>query len=107
MFLCHPISIKHEYDVINQETIIFNQQSSSGSLIYFALQMFWQLKQGSTLADIDYPDLCIFIFKENCTFMEEKDNPVEKANIDEEELDGIEIYVILNFEKLPRTVLIG
>ena len=39
--------------------------------------------------------------------MEEKDNPVEKANIDEEELDGIEIYVILNFEKLPRTVLIG
>ena len=54
--------------------------------------------QGSTLADIDYPDLCIFIFKENCTFMEEKDNPVEKVNKAEEELDGIEIYVILNFE---------
>ena len=25
MFLCHPIRIKHEYKVTNQETIIFNQ----------------------------------------------------------------------------------
>ena len=25
MFLCHPVRIKHEYKVTNQETIIFNQ----------------------------------------------------------------------------------
>ena len=32
------------------------------------------------------------------------DNPIEKIVIDEEELDGIEIDNILNFEKLPRLV---
>ena len=39
-------------------------------------------------------------------FKEEKNNPVEKVVIDEEELDGIEINGILNLENLPRTVFI-
>ena len=47
-----------------------------------------------------------FIFKVNYVFIEEKDNPVEKVVIDEEELDGIEINRILNLENLPRTVFI-
>ena len=38
--------------------------------------------------------------------MKEKDNPVEKVVIDEEELDGIEIDGISNLENLPRTVFI-
>ena len=37
--------------------------------------------------------------------MEEKNNPVQKV-IDEEELDGIAIDNILNWENLPRTVFI-
>ena len=53
-------------------------------------------------ADIDYPDFSVFIFKVNWVFME------GKVDIDdEEELDGIEIYGILNLENLPRTVFIG
>ena len=39
--------------------------------------------------------------------MEEKGNPVENVVIDEEVLDGIEIYGILNFENLLRTVFIS
>ena len=38
--------------------------------------------------------------------MEVKDNHVEKVVIDEEELDSIEKDGILNFENLPRIVLI-
>ena len=38
--------------------------------------------------------------------MEEKANPVKKVVIDEEELYGIEMDGILNFENLPRTVFI-
>ena len=38
--------------------------------------------------------------------MEEKDNLVEKVIIDEEELDDVEIYRILNLKNLPRTVFI-
>ena len=34
--------------------------------------------QAFTLADIDFSDFSIFIFKVNEVFMEEKDNPVEK-----------------------------
>ena len=60
--------------------------------------------QGSTFADVDFSNFSIFIFKANRVFMEEKDNPVEKVNTDKEELDGIEIDCILNFEDLPRTV---
>ena len=63
--------------------------------------------QDSTIAHIDYPDFFIFIFKVNQVFMEEKDNPVENVAIDEEERDGIEIYGILNFENLLRTVFIS
>ena len=39
--------------------------------------------------------------------MEEKDNPVEKVVIEEEELDGIETYDIFNLGNLPRTVFVG
>ena len=60
--------------------------------------------QGSTFADVDFSNFSVFIFKADHVFMEEKDNPVEKVNIDKEELDGIEIDCILNFEDLPRTV---
>ena len=103
-----------------RKLLFLTSQSSSGSLIYFALQMFWQLKneiyvniakrnkmQDSTLAHIDYPDFSVFIFKVNWSFMEVKDNPVENVVIDEEEHDGIEIYGILNLDNLPRTVFIG
>ena len=55
--------------------------------------------QDSTLADIDYPDFSIFIFKVNCVLMEEKDNPVERV--------VTEISCILNLENLPRTVFVG
>ena len=58
------------------------------------------------LADINYPDFSFFLFKVHCAFMEEKDNPVEKVIIDEEELDDIKIYGILNLENLPTTVFI-
>ena len=61
--------------------------------------------QDSTFADINFSDFSIFIFKVNCVFMEETDNPVEKVVIDDEELDGIEIDGI-NFENLPSSVLI-
>ena len=62
--------------------------------------------QGSTLADIDYPDFSFFIFKVYCTFMEEKDNSVQKVVIDKGELDDIKIFGILGLENLPRAVLI-
>ena len=39
--------------------------------------------------------------------MEEKDNPVNKVVIYEEELDGIEIYGILDLEDLPGAAFIG
>ena len=39
--------------------------------------------------------------------MEEKDNPIEKVVIDEEELEGFELIGILNLENLPRTVFIN
>ena len=57
--------------------------------------------QDATQADIDYPDFSNFILKVDCAFME------KKVVIDEEELDGIEIYGILNLENLPRTAFIG
>ena len=44
----------------------------------------------------DFSDFSSFIFKVSHVFTEEKDNPVEKAVIDVEELDGIEIDGILN-----------
>ena len=103
-----------------RKLLFLTNQSSSDSLIYFALQMFSQLKReiyanmaernkmkDSTLAYIDHPDLFIFIFKVNWAFMEEKDNPVESVAIDEEEQYDIEIYCLLNLENLPRTVFIG
>ena len=64
--------------------------------------------QVSTFADIDYPDFSIFISKVHCAFMAEKENPVEKFVIDEEELDGIDIYIysISNLRNIPRTVFI-
>ena len=102
-----------------RKLLFLTNQSSSDSLIYFALQMFSQLKKeiyanmaernkmkDSTLAYIDHPDLFIFIFKVNWAFMEEKDNPVESVAIDEEEQYDIEIYCLLNLENLPRTVFI-
>ena len=102
-----------------RKLLFLTNQSSSDSLIYFALQMFSQLKKeiyanmaernkmkDSTLAYIDHPDFFIFIFKVNWAFMEEKDNPVESVAIDEEEQYDIEIYCLLNLENLPRTVFI-
>ena len=66
--------------------------------------------QDSTFADIDYPDFSIFISKVHCAFMAEKENPVEKFVIDEEELDGIDIYIyiygISNLRNIPRIVFI-
>ena len=47
-----------------------------------------------------------FIFKANHVFKEEKNNPVKKVVIDEEELDGIEIDGVSNLENLPRTMFI-
>ena len=103
-----------------RKLLFLTNQSSSDSLIYFALQMFSQLKKeiyanmaernkmkDSTLAYIDHPDFFIFIFKVNWAFMEEKDNPVESVAIDEEEQYDIEIYCFLSLENLPRTVFIG
>ena len=103
-----------------RKLLFLTNQSSSDSLIYFALQMFSQLKKeiyanmaernkmkDSTLAYIDHPDFFIFIFKVNWAFMEEKDNPEESVAIDEEEQYDIEIYCFLNLENLPRTVFIG
>ena len=60
--------------------------------------------QDSTFAD--FSNFSSFIFKVNHIFMKEKDNPVEKVVIDEEELDGIETDGILNLKNLPRTVFI-
>ena len=42
------------------------------------------------MQDSIFTDIFSFIFKVNHVFMEEKDNPVEKFFIDEEELAGIE-----------------
>ena len=36
LFLCHPIIIKHKFEVTNHEAISFNKESSPSSLIYFA-----------------------------------------------------------------------
>ena len=48
LFLCHPISIKHKYEVVSQETINFNQPSIfSGNLIYFAYKCFDRAKKAS------------------------------------------------------------
>ena len=58
------------------------------------------------MADIDFPDFSIFIFKVIHVFIEDKDNPVEKVVIDEEELGGIEKDGISNFESVHRTVSI-
>ena len=55
---------------------------------------------------IDLSDFSIFIFKANHVFKEEKNNPVKKVVIDEEELDGIEIDGVSNLENLPRTMFI-
>ena len=52
--------------------------------------------QYSTFADINFSDFSSFIFKV----------PVEKDVIDEEELHGIKIDVILNLGSLSRTVFI-
>ena len=38
--------------------------------------------------------------------MGENNNPVEKVVIDQEELDGVELYGILNLENQPRAVFI-
>ena len=94
--------------------LFLTNQSSSGSLIYFALQMFWQLKeeidaniagrnkiQDSKLADIIL--IFYFYFQNKLRFYGRKDNPVEKVLLEEEELDGIEVYDILKLENLPRT----
>ena len=43
----------------------------------------------SSLVDIDFSDFSLFIFEVNHVLMGEKDNPVEKVAIDEEELDRI------------------
>ena len=58
------------------------------------------------MADIDFSDFSVFIFKVNHVFIEDKDNPVEKVVIDEEELGGIEKDGISNFESVHRTVSI-
>ena len=44
----------------------------------------------------DFSNFSSFSFKVSHVFTEEKDNPVEKAVIDVEERDGIEIDGILN-----------
>ena len=44
----------------------------------------------------DFSNFSSFSFKVSHVFTEEKDNPVEKAVIDVEKLDGIEIDGILN-----------
>ena len=58
------------------------------------------------MADIDFSDFSVFIFKVNHVFIEDKDNPVEKVVIDEEELGGIEKDSISNFKSVHRTVSI-
>ena len=58
------------------------------------------------MADIDFSDFSVFIFKVNHVFIEDKDNPVEKVVIDEEELGGIEKDGISNFKSVHRTVSI-
>ena len=77
-------------------------------MIYFAFYYITIRKkiQDCALADIDFSDFSIFIFKVNHVFIEYKDNPVEDVVIDEEELDGIEIDIVLNLENLPTTVRI-
>ena len=63
--------------------------------------------QDSTVGDTDYPHFFIFTFEVNCAFMEEKDNHVANAVIDGEELDGIEIYGILNLEQCSSVKNVG
>ena len=41
--------------------------------------------QATSFADIDFSYFSCFIFKVSHAFMEEKDNPLEKVVIDEEE----------------------
>ena len=97
-----------------RKLLFLNNQSSSGSLIYFALLLKKELyaniaRRNKMQGSMHYPDFdlywlswfSVFIFKVNWVFME------GKVDIDEEELDGIEIYGILNLENLPRTVFIG
>ena len=45
-----------------------------------------------------------FLFKENCVFIEEEDNPTDKVVIVEEKLDGINIDG--NLVDLPRLMFI-
>ena len=98
-----------------EKLLVSTNQSSSGSLIYFAYSCFDSQRSkyakiairntmpDSKVADIDFS---IFIFKVKHVFMEEKDNPVEKLVTDEKELDGIHIDDILSLENLPRTMVI-
>ena len=51
-------------------------------------------------AYIGFSNFSSFIFKVNHVFIE-KDNLRENAVIDEEELDGVDIYGIGNSESLP------
>ena len=51
-------------------------------------------------AYIGFSNFSSFIFKVNHVFIE-KDNPRENVVIDEEELDGVDIYGIGNSESLP------
>ena len=101
-----------------KKLLVSTNQSSSGSLIYFAYSCFDSQRSkyakiairntmpDSKVADIDFSDFSIFIFKVKHVFMEEKDNPVEKLVIDEKEVDGIHIDDILSLENLPRTMFI-
>ena len=85
-----------------RKLLVLTNQSSSGILICFTFY-FYSYKKGNTEP---YIRRFIFIFKVSHVFMEQRDNPVEKVVIDEEELDGIEIDNILNSENLPRAVCI-
>ena len=60
------------------------------------MQKYTRIMQYSTFEDINFSDFSSFIFKV----------PVEKDVIDEEELHGIKIDVILNLGSLSRTVFI-
>ena len=96
MFLCHPISTKHEDQVTNQKTITFWFTFFTDVLAAKEDNIWKNIRniQGSTFGDIDFSDFYSFIFEV----------PVEKIVIDEEELHGIEIDGILNLENLSRTV---
>ena len=100
-----------------RKLLVLANQSSSGSLIYFAYRYLdsqrskhANKKQNARLNVRRYWFswywVSIFIFKINHVFMEGKDNPVEKVVIDEEEPDVIEIDGILNLQNPPKTVFI-